>query len=134
MKKFLGLFSALSSVVLVVACKSEKRAPPPDPALTAGSAATAAPAPADGAPATFPLGVGESYFGGRVMATNLVNWKVADGTTVQLGIVTTGTSADGRAEGVLRAYHVGTDTHDVGPTYSLAPTTDHRAELEAPAQ
>ncbi len=64
------------------------------------------------------------------MATNLVDWKLADGSVVQLGIVTTGKSDNGRENALLRAYHAGSETHDVGPTYSLDASVDHWSELK----
>jgi hypothetical protein len=109
-----------------VACKrsaNDTPAPPPGPAVVVVTADAAR-------VGEFPLAAGETYAGGKVLATNLVSWKVEDGSSVQLGIVTTGKTANGREEGVLRAYHAGSDTHDVGPKYSLDPTLDHWSELK----
>ncbi|MBA3540115.1 MAG: hypothetical protein H0T79_10840, partial [Deltaproteobacteria bacterium] len=116
-----------ASALLILGCKSKKEPPAVDPvpvgsamvsadAMAAGSAgmATGSGSAGSGAATTFPLAAGETYYGGKVMVTNLVDWKVADGTVVQLGIITTGNTAEGREEGVLRAYHVGSDAHDVG--------------------
>lgn len=94
-----------------------------------GSAAAGSGSAAASGTVTFPIATGESYYGGSVMATNLVEWKVTDGSIVQLGIVTTGKSADGRDQGVLRAFHAGT-AHDVEQTYSLDSKIDHWAELK----
>jgi hypothetical protein len=122
----------IASVVLVLGCKSEKKPPATDPVTSpAGSTMAAADAMAAVTPpTTFPIATGESYYGGKVLATNLVEWKVPDGTIVQLGIVTTGKTAEGREEGVLRAFHVGTATHDVDHKYALDPAVDHWAELK----
>ena len=76
------------------------------------------------------LGAGETYFGGKTAATNLVDWKLEDGTIVQLGLITTGKSAEGRDEGALRAYREGAPGYDVGPRYSLDSAKDHWAELK----
>jgi hypothetical protein len=116
----------MSFAVTVAGCKGDDKSKAPLPAGPVVAAVSADASTVGG----FPLAMGESYAGGKLMATNLVSWTVADGTIVQLGIVTTGKSADGREEGVLRAYHVGSDTHDVGPKYSLDPSIDHWAELK----
>lgn len=126
--EFLVLMSSF-----VLACNSDKKSEPKPLAPAGSGSAVTGGTTGSGATAAiteFPLASGESYAGGKVMATNLVNWKVADGTIVQLGIVTTGKSTNGREDGVLRAYHVGSDTHDVGPTYSLDPSIDHWSELK----
>jgi hypothetical protein len=117
----------MSLAVTVAGCKSDDKGKPAP--LPAGPVVAAVTADAN-AVGGFPLAMGESYAGGKLMATNLVSWTVADGSIVQLGIVTTGKSADGREEGVLRAYHAGSDTHDVGPKYSLDPSIDHWSELK----
>jgi hypothetical protein len=44
--------------------------------------------------------------------------------------LTTGKSDAGRDQAVLRAFHAGSETHDVGPTYSLDPTIEHWSELK----
>lgn len=135
MQKIVSLLFA-TSVLVAGGCKSEKKAPAAEPAPTTGSAGSAggsadgSAGSAGGAAAGFPLATGESYYGGKVMLTNLVDWKVEDGTTVQLGIVTTGKTGEGREEGVLRAYHVGSATHDVDQKYSLDANVDHWAELK----
>ncbi|MDQ3364948.1 MAG: hypothetical protein M3680_05925 [Myxococcota bacterium] len=134
---------AVAMALLVVGCKKkEKDAVVTDPVVAGSGAVVGSTDGTDGgmagsgmadsgaAQGDFPLAAGESYYGGSAMATNLVNWKVEDGTTVQLGIVNTGTSADGRQQGVLRAYHVGSETHDVDQTYSLDPKAEHWAELK----
>lgn len=117
-----------SSLLLVVGCKADKTDKADKKLESGATAGTGAKVDID--PPPFPLGTGESYAGGKILATNLVGWKVEDGTYVQLGIVTTGKGADGREDGVLRAYHVGSDTHDVGPKYSLDPTLEHWSELK----
>jgi hypothetical protein len=108
--------------VMATGCKAEKQGP-----VSEAVAPAAEPTPLK---IQVPLAMGESYFGGKQLATNLVEWKIADGTIVQLGIVTTGKNANGREDGVLRAYHVGSDTHDVGPKYSLDSSIDHWSELK----
>lgn len=135
-------FSVVFSVG-ALACKGDdksKTAPTTAPivvtgtgdATGSGSGSAGDPSMANNADpaATFPLAPGETYAGGKVMATNLVSWKVEDGSIVQLGIVTTGKTTDGREDGVLRAYHAGSDSHEVGPKYSLDPTVDHWSELK----
>jgi len=129
--------SGLCGLVLVVGCKSkDKEAPPAQPPTTApvgsngsnGSAGTQL-----GSAATTTTGIafgaGETYYGGKESATNLVNWKREDGSIVQLVIVTTGKSKEGWDEGTLRAYSQATPSYDVGPRYSLDTTKGHWAEL-----
>ncbi|MBK9072374.1 MAG: hypothetical protein IPL79_15445 [Myxococcales bacterium] len=72
----------------------------------------AKPVPVENTNAIFPLRTGESYFGGSVSATNLVEWKLEDGSTVQLAIINTGVDADGRNTAVLRAFYHGA-TQDI---------------------
>ncbi|MDQ3336033.1 MAG: hypothetical protein M4D80_12765 [Myxococcota bacterium] len=129
----------LSLSIGALACKSDdkpKPTPPPVVVDNTGSGTTGSGPMGSGTTAGadaaggFPLAAGETYAGGKVMATNLDEWKVEDGSIVQLGIITTGKNANGREDGVLRAYHVGSETHDVGPKYSLDPTVDHWSELK----
>jgi hypothetical protein len=131
------LISGLCGLALVSGCKSkDKDAPPPPPPVTdpvgSGSAATTntGSGSAGGTVNGLELGAGETYFGGKATATNLVDWKLADGTIVQLGVITTGKSAEGRDEGVLRAYSANTPSYEVGPRYSLDASKDHWAELK----
>jgi hypothetical protein len=130
------LASSLFGLVLVVGCKKKEAevppAPPPvtEPVGSAGSAAATGSGSAVGTLKGLELGAGETYFGGKSTATNLVDWKLEDGTIVQLGIITTGKSAEGRDEGVLRAYREGTPSYEVGPRYSLDASKDHWAELK----
>lgn len=133
--KMLSFSLAISASVL--ACKGDEKAKTPPttaPIVVAGSEGSGSAGSGTGsagdAAGGFPLAPGESYLGGKVMATNLVSWKVEDGTTVQLGIVTTGKSANGREDAVLRAYHAGSDSHEVGPKYSLDASVDHWSELK----
>jgi hypothetical protein len=118
----LGLVTIAS--VLLAGCKDDKA-----DKVAGKTEPTTLPA-AKAEPAGFPLRPGETYAGGKQLETNLVSWKVEDGSIVQLGIVTTSKTADGREHGVLRAFHAGSDTHDVGPTYSLDPTIEHWSELK----
>lgn len=113
-------FVAISSALLV-GCKDDKKAAPPEAAPIA---------PTGLASSAFPLRPGETYAGGKQLETNLVDWNVEDGSVVQLGIVATGRADNGRENGVLRAFHAGSETHDVGPTYSLDPAIEHWSELK----
>lgn len=115
-----------SSFVPMLGCSKDKPAPAAQPpAQPPAGSATVAPAPL-----VFPLATGETYFGGRVMATNLVQWKLADGTIVQLGIVRTGTTPEGRDTGVLRAFHGSDAAYDVAPAYTLDPKVEHWSEVK----
>lgn len=96
MRNILGVMM-MSSVVLVLGCKADKKI---EPVLPAEGSATAKGSATE--PAPFPLAAGESYAGGKLLATNLVGWKVEDGTIVQLGIVTTGKTNGREVEGCGR--------------------------------
>lgn len=137
--KMLRLSTVLLSAALVLGCKAKEKEPAPVPTATTYDAATGAMTPvadaaAAGDPATagdpsFPLSPGETYFGGKVVATNLLEWKVSDGTVIKLGIVTTGKGdQEGHEKGVLRAYYDGKG-HDL-QTYSIHTTAEHWADLK----
>lgn len=132
MRKIVGSL-IVSTLVLLGGCKKDKKDGAVDPAPV-GSAATPGDATAavpDAAESKFPLNTGESYYGGKPGSTNLVEWKLPDGSIVQLGIVTIGKNAEGRDESVLRAYHAGGDTYDVGSKFSLEAGGEQWAELKA---
>jgi hypothetical protein len=121
-------FLALVTVLAVSCKKKEDEAPRP---------VEPAPMPVDRArdtvaPRTFPLGTSEQYYGGQT-ATNPLVWKTADGTEVQLALVTTGKNDAGREVGVLRAWTVGKDGQGASQdlqTFQLQPGIDHWAELK----
>lgn len=75
------------------------------------------------------FGPNETYFGGTRTATNVYEWKLADGTTMRLVIVSTGKDAEGRETGTLRVYRDGKSV-PVGRTFSVAATGDRWAELK----
>ncbi len=112
-----------TSVLLIAGCKEDakpsKAAPPAAPVVVPVVV-----------PVEFPLAKGESYYGGSATETNVVEWKLEDGTIVYLAIVKTGATTDGRDDAVLRAFRPGSDTIDVGPKYSLDPKVDHWSELK----
>src|SRR5688500_18554378 len=119
--------------ILAAGCKAEdKAAPPPTPVVVhdaAGTGTATGTAVTDAAAAgpAFPLATGETLRPGPE-GSNLVEWKVADGTVIQLGIVATGKDNKGAEKGVVRAYSDGKG-HDL-ETYTLDPTCEHWATLK----
>lgn len=127
------IVASACSLLFVLGCKSKDKdkepppAPPPhtDPVPTTGSAT------GSGSASSIVLGAGETYYGGAATATNLVSWKLEDGSTVQLAIVTTGKTTDGRDEAALRAYRNQAPSYEVGQRISIDASKDHWAELKA---
>lgn len=122
-------FALVAALALTCACKKKKTddvtvgsASPPSAALD-GSVADAV------ASDEFGFGPNETYFGGTRSATNVYEWKLADGTIMKLVIVSTGKDAEGRETGVLRVYRDGKSV-PVGRTFSVAATGDRWAELK----
>jgi hypothetical protein len=76
---------------------------------------------------SFPLGAGETLREGPE-GSNLVEWKIPDGTVIQLGIVATGKDAKGTEKGVLRAFYGGKG-HDL-ETYTLESSGEQWATLK----
>ena len=136
------LVSGMCGLVCVLGCKAKDKEAPPPPTLTTDPVGSNGSAGSNGGAGTqlgsaattttrIALGSGETYFGGKESATNLVNWKLDDGSIVQLVIVTTGKSKEGWDEGTLRAYSQASPSYDVGPRYSLDSSKNHWAELTA---
>ncbi len=77
-----------------------------------GAAGSAGAAVSAGQASAIQLGAGETYYGGAITSTNLVDWTVADGTVIRLAVVNTGNDGKGHTTGMLRAYH-DARAHDV---------------------
>src|SRR5688572_6129366 len=118
----------LLAILLAGGCKKKEDPPaaPPPVVMTADAALVE---PVDsGSNAGFVFSTGESYFGGKATPTNVMEWKLSDGSVLTLVVVQVGT-ADGRQQGVLRVYRDGKGV-DIGERFSVSASGDNWVELK----